>query len=122
MNKTPDAYFTHTLKNPQVNTVRDVTVNDVKDNIKDLVLIDVRRTDEWVGELGHIGQATLITLDTLNDHWHKIPKDKPVVFVCRSGARSGQASYMAAQNGFPNTYNMQGGMIAWNAQKFPIEK
>ncbi len=51
----------------------------------------------------------------------KIPKDKTVVFICRSGGRSGNATAMAKDQGFANVYNMKGGMLLWNEMGLETE-
>ena len=46
------------------------------------------------------------------DHLDEIPKDKSVVLVCNTGARSYEAQIMLADKGFTNIVNVQGGMAA----------
>jgi rhodanese-related sulfurtransferase len=77
----------------------------------DITIIDVR--EDWEFAEGHIPGATLIPLGTLEDQADQIPTDEPVVLVCRSGNRSGQAYRYLTQNGFSNVSNMVGGMLAW---------
>ena len=82
---------------------------------KDLVaLIDVRQLEEFQGDLGHIPGSKLIALDTLAERLAEIPRDKTVVFVCRSGSRSARAAALALENGISNVFNLKGGMILWN--------
>jgi len=44
-----------------------------------------------------------------------------VVFICRSGARSGQVCSYLAQNGYTNTINLRGGVIAWAQSGFGFQ-
>lgn len=108
-------------QNPDVPTVHDVEPETVWANKDQLCLIDVRRPDEYTGELGHVPGAKLIVLDTLPDHLNEIPKDQTVVFICRSGGRSGRASAFAIESGLKNTYNMRGGMLLWNEKNLPTD-
>lgn len=86
-------------------------------------LIDVRRPDEYGAELGHIDGTQLITLGPdLVQYLNTENKDQEIVFVCRSGGRSGSATYESARMGFTKTMNLTGGMLAWNAHKFPVIK
>ena len=86
-------------------------------------LIDVRRPDEFNAELGHIDGAQLITLGPdLVQFLNTENKEQEIVFVCRSGGRSGSATFESARMGFTKTMNMTGGMLAWNALKLPIVK
>ena len=99
-----------------------VTPKDVL-NFKNVSLIDVRMPDEYIGELGHIEGAQLTTLGPELDIFLKTAnKQVPIVFVCRSGARSGRATATALAHGFENVYNMEGGMLAWNSLDLPITK
>jgi rhodanese-related sulfurtransferase len=46
-------------------------------------------------------------------------RSKPIITVCRSGARSGQACRILRQHGFERVYNLKGGMQAWAAANMP---
>jgi hydroxyacylglutathione hydrolase len=99
-----------------------VTPKDIM-NLKDISLIDVRMPDEYSGELGHIEQAQLMTLGPeLENFLKSANKQIPIIFVCRSGARSGRATASALALGFENVYNMEGGMLSWNSLSLPISK
>jgi sulfur dioxygenase len=87
---------------------------------KPVRLIDVRRPDEYVGEFGHIEGAELVTLGP--DLQAMIDAGNPneaIVFICRSGGRSGQATGYAESKGYKNVFNMRGGMIRWSELKLP---
>lgn len=85
------------------------------------LLIDVRRPEEFTGELGHIQGAKLVTLGPdLMKFLDETPKNKEIVFICRSGGRSGQATAVSRDLGFQNTINMTGGMLLWNDLKLPV--
>ena len=114
--------FQSAKPNPQASFVTDVAAEELSQKLTAVHLIDVRRPDEYTGELGHIAGTKLIVLDTLPEHLDSLPKDEPIVFVCRSGARSGQATAFALQNGFSQVFNMQGGMLKWNELGLPTEK
>ena len=57
-----------------------------------IMLIDVRDADEFAA--GHFKTATNIPTDALEAKISTLPANKPVVFVCSTGARSGEAYYM----------------------------
>lgn len=101
--------------------VLDVQPQAVRDHAPRLVLIDVRQPEEFSGELGHIPGAQLIVLDDLPERIQELPKDRQIVFICRSGGRSARACALALQNDFTEVYNMQGGMLAWNQLGFEVE-
>ncbi|MGC9347092.1 MAG: rhodanese-like domain-containing protein [Anaerolineae bacterium] len=85
-----------------------------------ITVVDVR--EDWEYAAGHIAEAQLIPLGTLKDRLEEIPADRPVVLVCRSGNRSGQAFRFLRQQGFENVHNMTGGMLAWEAAGLEMEK
>jgi rhodanese-related sulfurtransferase len=85
---------------------------------KDVVVIDVRTSAEFKAE--RIKEAQNKPLDQIQQWVKELPKDKKIYFVCRSGNRSGQAQRIAQQAGYTNTYNMQGGMLAWKREGLPV--
>ena len=112
-------YFKNTVLNQD--GVLDVDVKDVCTHAKAVKLIDVRRPDEYTGELGHIDGASLMTLESefVNEIANQ-DRNATIVFVCRSGGRSSRAAVYAKSLGFADVYNMAGGMIEWNHQKLPL--
>jgi len=84
-------------------------------------LVDVREADEFSGSLGHIAGADLVPLGSLMSRTQQLSKEKPIVVVCRSGARSAQATVLLRNAGFARVANLAGGMLRWRAQCFPVE-
>lgn len=106
-----------------VDDVPEITPDDLKDYINKVTLIDVRRPEEFEGELSHIPGSKLITLGPdLDDFLSMHDKDDEIVFICRSGARSGRATLQSRAMGFSKSVNLQGGMILWNERNYPVEK
>lgn len=94
-------------------------VND-PEQINEYTLIDVRRPDEYTGELGHIKNSKLVTLGPdLDQYIQNTDRNKKILFICRSGARSAHATMQAKALGYHHVFNMEGGMIYWNEKKFP---
>lgn len=106
-----------------VDDVPEITPQELKSYLGQVTLIDVRRPDEFIGELSHIPGAQLITLGPdLEVFLKSHDKDDEIVFVCRSGARSGRATLHSRELGFSKAVNLQGGMLLWNDQKLPTER
>ena len=84
-------------------------------------IIDVREPDEFTGPLGHIRNAKLIPLGQLMQRLGEISKDLPLVMVCRSGARSAQATVILQRSGFAKVANLNGGMLRWRAEGHAVE-
>ena len=85
-----------------------------------VVVIDVREDFEYTA--GHIPGAIWLPLGELAERTDEVPTDVPVILACRSGNRSGQAYQFLKQRGFVNIHNMTGGMNAWTAAGFEVEK
>ena len=67
--------------------------NDIIENRPDSIyLVDVRDKDEYIN--GHIKSAVNIPVDELENRVKTLPADKPIVFICSTGARSGESFYM----------------------------
>jgi glyoxylase-like metal-dependent hydrolase (beta-lactamase superfamily II)/rhodanese-related sulfurtransferase len=97
----------------------EVEADWVADHTAEITIIDVRDANEWDGELGHIAGAALIPLHQLRDRAAEIRRDKPVVAVCRSGARSAQAVAILEKAEFKRVANLAGGMINWTHHGLP---
>jgi rhodanese-related sulfurtransferase len=84
----------------------------------EIELIDVRADHEH--DAGRIAGGRLIELSRLSGEAASIDRSKPVVFYCRSGARSAMAAEAFSQAGF-DAHNMAGGLLEWDAEGLPIE-
>ncbi len=80
------------------------------------LVLDVRSPEEFSGELGHIPGAHLLPLGELRARLDELPRDRPVITVCRSGARSAQAALILEKAGFSRVANLSGGMLRWSAE------
>ena len=98
----------------------DYTPREVADLLESgaIELIDVREPREF--EAGRIAGARLVPLGELTAEAETIDRDRPVVFYCRSGARSAMATEAFRGAGF-NAHNMAGGLLDWDAAGFPLE-
>lgn len=64
----------------------------VAENPEGVRLIDVRDPDEFAN--GSLKGAVNIPVDNLEEKIASLPANKPVVFICGTGARSGESFYM----------------------------
>jgi rhodanese-related sulfurtransferase len=81
------------------------------------LFLDVREDDEW--QAGHIDGARHIPLRDLSGHVGELPKDRPIVAVCRSGSRSAAAARGLKQLGY-DVENLDGGVTAWTKAGLPL--
>lgn len=87
-----------------------------------VLIIDVRGPEEYIGELGHIKNSHQITLgDNLKQFLYGYDRSEEIVFVCRSGQRSEAAAKMGLDLGFQKISHLGGGMLGWNEAKLPVE-
>jgi glyoxylase-like metal-dependent hydrolase (beta-lactamase superfamily II)/rhodanese-related sulfurtransferase len=115
-----------TLHPQVVDGIPEISVEDLLSHMdaakaNKIKLIDVRRPDEYNNELGHIDGTKLITLGPdLTAFLEQGNRADEIVFVCRSGGRSGTATAESIRLGYKFTINMAGGMIRWNEKKQPV--
>jgi rhodanese-related sulfurtransferase len=81
-------------------------------------LVDVREDYEW--DAGRIGGARHVEMARLSGEAASIDRGTPVVFSCRTGARSGMATQAFRAAGY-DAYNLDGGLVAWAASGLPLE-
>lgn len=81
----------------------------------EVLLVDVREDHEWAA--GHAPSAVHVPLGRLTAD--SLPRDRPVVAVCRVGGRSGAAAEALAGIGY-DVRNTAGGMLAWEAAGLPV--
>jgi rhodanese-related sulfurtransferase len=81
-------------------------------------LVDVREDHER--EAGHVAGSRHVPLAELTAAAPTIDPARPIVFVCRVGARSSMAAWSFARAGY-DAHNLEGGMLAWAAAGLPLE-
>lgn len=91
-------------------------------NLGAVRVIDVREPHEFNAELGHVHGAELVPLNSVGGAASRWSQDEALLMVCRSGGRSGRAAAALAQAGFTKIYNLNGGMLAWNDARLPVER
>ncbi len=98
----------------------DYTPQDVAGRLErgEIQLVDVREAHEH--EAGRIAGDRWIELMQLGSELETLSRDRPIVFYCRSGTRSGMAAQAFQEAGF-NAHNLGGGLLAWEAAGLPLE-
>ena len=79
-------------------------------------LVDVREPAEHAeynigGILIPLGKVQIMQIEEIEDL-----KQEEVIVYCRSGRRSLNAAMILEQLGFTNVYNLEGGMLDWQAK------
>ena len=80
-----------------------------------IVILDVRTPQEFAE--GHLANAINIDFQSgkFEQEIASLDKTKTYAVYCRSGNRSGQAVKVMAKAGFTSLYDMDGGIIDWQA-------
>lgn len=82
---------------------------------RDTVVLDVRTPAEKAdGVISGYEMINFMSPEFPNQV-AQLDKNKRYLVYCRSGARSSQACHTMAEMGFKNTYNLVGGIKAWNS-------
>lgn len=101
-----------------------LTAEEFAEKIKapEVQLIDVRTA----GEVSTGKIASAINIDYNSDAFDelaaKLDPSKPVMVYCKVGGRSTRAVKVFQSLGFKEIYELDGGIISWNASKLPLEK
>ena len=93
----------------------------VEEHLREVQVLDVREPDEFDGPLGRVPGARLVPLGALGERADELPRDQPIVTVCRAGGRSAQATVILQRAGFTRVANLAGGMLRWRAQGCAVE-
>jgi SulP family sulfate permease len=83
------------------------------------LIVDVREEREYL--TGHIPGAELMPLRHIIEDAERLPRDRPILLVCRSGRRSTRAMHWLIGLGFSEVANLKGGLLSWKAMGRPVE-
>lgn len=89
-------------------------------NKEPVKIVDVRTMEEI--KHGTVDGAAAIPLHTIPLRFSELSKETPIVLICRSGARSAQATMYLEGQGFSKVFNLTGGMISWSRYGLEIGK
>lgn len=100
------------------------TLKQKLDANEDVMVLDVRKADEFNGEQGHIVQAINIALEDLGAQLERLSGriEKPIAIVCITDRRSAKAAQLLVRNGYADVHVVQQGMKAWNNAGYPVIK
>jgi adenylyltransferase/sulfurtransferase len=108
---------THQGLQININPEWEVHPDQVKQSLdarEDLLLLDVRRLNEW--HTAKIEGATLIPLHELDSRAAELAswKDRPIAVYCHHGVRSLNATAILRKHGFTRARSVAGGIDAWS--------
>jgi len=80
-------------------------------------VVDVR--EPYERDAGYVAGTRHIAMNALAAEAGTLDPDRPVIFVCRSGARSLMAAQALSQAGL-DAYSMAGGLVQWAGEGRPL--
>jgi rhodanese-related sulfurtransferase len=81
------------------------------------IIVDVRQPVET--RAGSVPGAVLIPLTEFGRRMAELPRDRPILTICRSGHRSPLAARQLKRAGYQVT-NVDGGTMAWERAGLPL--
>jgi rhodanese-related sulfurtransferase len=85
---------------------------------KNLLALDVRSPGEL--KEGKIAGSKLIPFWQIARGEYKVPAGQPVLLICAIGGRSYAVGKFLNQAGYPEVYNLKGGITAWKQAGLPV--
>ena len=90
---------------------------DIMEGAPTPIIIDIREMGEFMHS--HIPRASLIPMPRILKGDVVLPKDEPLVLICRTGRRTTQTIHILQEQGYNNIKNLDGGMVAWEKAGLP---
>lgn len=89
-------------------------------NRDDSIVLDVREPAEYAK--GHIEGARHIPMGKFQERLFELEthKTSPVVVYCQQGTRAKEACKQLVNAGFTQVFYLEGGLLSWQEQKFPL--
>ena len=103
-----------------------IEANELKRRIdggEAVTVVDVRRSDEFTGSLGHIATARNIPVAELDSRLTGLAglERIPLVLICRTDKRSATAARTLRAAGFTQVGVLREGMVQWNKAGLPVQ-
>ena len=83
------------------------------------IVIDVREEIEYNLESIPLSDVFYYPMSGIMSQLQNIPTDKPIIVICNAGVRSSKVVNLLNSKGFPESANLDGGIIGWKAQGLP---
>ena len=86
---------------------------------KDLLLVDLREASEL--KEGYISGSLLMPMSQLAKGTSSLSADRPLLLICAVGGRSFAVGRYFSAKGYPEIYNLKGGISAWKRAGLPLQ-
>ena len=99
-----------------------ISPDDLNSANKDILLIDVRTPQEFAS--GHLENAVNMNYfdSDFYANFKTLDKNKAVYLYCKSGRRSANAAEKLEDMGFAKIYDLDGGVLNWQAKGLTLSK
>ena len=106
-------------ENPIVDPGLEVTPERTRELLEsgEALVVDVR--EQYEREAGHVDGTRHIEMERLASQAPTLPRDRPIVFQCRLGARSALAAQAFRRAGY-DAWSMHGGLQLWHDRGLPV--
>lgn len=84
------------------------------------LLVDVRERPEIERVPFDVPDLVVMPMSELERRFAELPRDRRLVLVCESGARSLKATYFLMYQGYTQVVNMEGGLLKWARKGLPV--
>jgi rhodanese-related sulfurtransferase len=97
-----------------------IDVVGARDRVEDAaaIIVDVREPNEFAAV--RVEGSALYPLSTFVHRFAELPRDRPLLLLCRSGSRSVAATAHLLRNGWSDAVNVTGGIDAWMRAGLPV--
>lgn len=101
-----------------------VQLKDKLDQKQDVLVLDVRTEEDYIGEQGRIVNSMNIPVEDLGSRLDEIADyvERPIAIVCRTDRRSAKAAQILTRKGFADVHVVKGGMTDWNQSGYGVEQ
>ena len=86
------------------------------------LLVDVRERGEIAQAAFDVDEVLVLPLSEAQARLHEVPRDRDIVWACRSGNRSRQIGEALLAHGYDRAVNLEGGIIAWAQHGLPVSR
>ena len=95
------------------------TAQALIDQRQDLLIVDLRESREM--REGYIAGSLMVPMSALSKGTKSLPADRPMLLVCAVGGRSYAVGRYFSSKGYPEIYNLKGGISAWKKAGLPLK-
>lgn len=103
-----------------MSTITQLSLHDAYKRLQNgAILLDVREPDEVQEISCDVPEVLYIPMSEFQSQIQTLPKDKELITICYSGARSFVVTQFLVTHGYSLVFNLDGGIMAWKNEGLP---